>query len=63
MIRPIEMNTIFVKDTHTMRDHNQGLPHSCDVTVQQNQSITIYGTLEAVGKDKVELKNLHCTVS
>ena len=63
VIRPIEMNTIFVKDAHTMRDHNQGLPASCNVTVQQNQSITIYGTLEASGTEKVVVKNLHCVVS
>jgi hypothetical protein len=63
VLHAVEMNTIFVKDTHTMRDHNQGLPSSCNVTVKENLSITIYGTLEAKGTEKVQLKNLHCVVS
>ena len=63
MINAVEMNTMFVTDTHTMRVYNQGLPNSCNVTVQKNQTITIYGNLETQGGDQVVLKNFHCSVS
>jgi hypothetical protein len=62
IIRPIEMNTIFVVNERTAQEYNQGLPASCNVKVEPSHSITIYGTLEARGQG-VEVKGLRCVVS
>ena len=58
----VEMNTLFITDTTTMRVHNQGFPKSCDVNVKPNQTITISGTLITQG-DKVKINQLLCSLS
>ena len=63
MLNPVEMNTVFITDTRTMRVYNQGLPQSCNVTVQKNQTITIQGSLQTQPGGKVILKNLHCVIT
>lgn len=57
-----EMNTIFITDVTNRRLYNQGLPHSCDVKLNTNQTITINGVL-AISQNKVSLNNLHCTIT
>lgn len=63
MMRNIEMNTLFVTNSHTLRVYNQGLPKSCDTTVKPNQTITIYGNLQGQTNDHVKVNNLHCVIS
>jgi len=63
MINPLPMNTIFITNTRTMRVYNQGLPKSCDTTVQPNKTITIYGNLVKQHHDKVVLQHLRCVIT
>lgn len=58
----VEMNTLFVTNANTMRVYNQGLPNSCNVTVKQNQTITITGTINTQSSN-VKVANLRCSVS
>lgn len=63
MMNPIEMNTLFITNTRTMRVYNQGLPASCNVSVPKNKTITIYGNLQVKGDDNVVVKNFHCVIT
>jgi len=58
----VDMNTLFVTDTHTLRVYNQGLPNSCNKLVDKGHTITIRGRLVKHG-DQVAVKQLHCTVA
>ncbi len=60
--RPVDMNTIFVTNVTNNRLYNQGLPKSCQVKVNTNQTITISGQFYA-GPDQVQLKQLKCVVA
>lgn len=62
IFRPIEMSSIYITDvSHSLRVSNQGLPRSCQVTVQPNQTLTISGNIVA-GQNGVRVNQLHCTL-
>lgn len=63
IFRPVEMNTIFVMNTKNFHAYSQGLPESCNVTVGQNQTLTIYGKLMPGPNNSVKLNQLRCTLS
>lgn len=60
--RSVDMNTIFVSNVLNQRLYNQGLPKSCQVKVERNQTITISGELYA-GPDQVQIKQLKCSIA
>lgn len=60
----IEMDYLSVMDVdNQFRVNFAGLPSSCNVTVQPNQTITIYGNLQVGQNNRVQLNNLHCSVA
>jgi hypothetical protein len=59
----VEMDNLYVNNVSSMRLSPQGLPKSCDTTVQPNQTITISGQIIPGPDDSAYIKNLHCTVS
>lgn len=64
VFHPIKMSYISVVDVdHRFRLSNEGLPSSCNVTVQPNQSISIYGHLVDGPNQTVILEGLHCSVA
>ena len=64
IFHPIQMNNIYVMDVNNhFKVFNQGLPSSCNVTVQQDQSITISGNITLGAKNSVIVNQLHCSVN
>lgn len=64
LFNQIEMDGIFITDVdHNFRVTPEGLPKSCDVTVQPHQTITISGRLLAGPNQSTRIDGLHCTVS
>lgn len=64
VIGQIEMDGIFITDVdHNFRVTPEGLPKSCDVTVQPNQTITISGKLLAGPNQSTRIDGLRCTVN
>jgi hypothetical protein len=60
----INMRNIYVMDTDQgYRVYTQGLPASCNKTVEENQTITISGRIVKSANDQVQVKQLRCTVS
>lgn len=61
---PIEMDNIFVTNVdHNFKLSAEGLPASCNVTVQTNHTVTISGRIVPLGNGNTELAGLHCHVS
>ncbi len=64
IFHPIQMSNIYVMDVNNnFKVFTQGLPSSCNVTVQQNQSITISGNITPGAKNSVIVNQLHCSVN
>jgi len=64
MSSAVGVNGIFVTDVdHNFRVTPQGLPRSCDVTVDKNHTLTIAGTLAPGPNNSTVVKGLHCSVS
>lgn len=60
----VQIDGVFVTDVdHNFRVTPEGLPKSCDVTVQPNQTITISGRLNAGPNQSTLISGLSCTVS
>ncbi len=57
-----DMEKIFVANLNTYRIYPQGLPDSCNVTVNPNQTLTIYGNL-VTKADQTRVEKLRCTVN
>ena len=60
---PIEMDKMYVANLQNFRLHSQGLPSSCNVTVNTNQTITIYGKLITGSNNTVLVNNLRCSLN
>ena len=61
---PIEMDTIFITDVdHNFRVSAEGLPQSCQGTVQPNHTVTISGNASPRADGTVKINNLHCSMS
>ncbi|RDI44550.1 hypothetical protein [Aquicella lusitana] len=57
------MDYIYIANLEdNFRLSKQGLPKSCDTTVNTNQTVTIYGKIQAKN-GAVYVQNLHCTVA
>jgi hypothetical protein len=63
VFHPVEMDNLYVNNVLSMRLSPQGLPKSCDTTVQPNQTITISGQIIGGPGDSAYINNLRCTVS
>lgn len=64
ILRPVQMNNIFILNLkNNMRITPQGLPSSCDKTVNPNQTITITARLTNGKNNLPQLNGLHCSVS
>lgn len=64
-VTPFDMGNItkiVITDSRTMRMYEQPNPASCNVTVKDNQKLTITGQLE-VRNDKPYVSHLQCTVT
>lgn len=60
---PGTIQKIFTVDASNMSVHQQGLPASCNVNVNDNQTLTVSGTLVQQGNGHVQISNLHCSVA
>ncbi len=62
--RPVEISGLYVTDVNNnFRVTSQGLPNSCDVTVQPNQTITISGKISVIQNNTAMINGLHCSVA
>lgn len=61
---PIEMDNIYVTNVdRSFKLSAEGLPASCNVTVQPNHTVTISGRIVPLANGNTELAGLHCHVS
>lgn len=59
---PIQMGNIYLANMDNLRVYPQGLPPSCNVKVNMNQTITLNGKI-VVGRNNVpHITNLSCRV-
>ena len=63
IFHPIEMDNIYVIDFENRLVSPEGLPDSCNISVNTNQTITISGQLITSTNQPAHIKNLHCAVS
>ena len=63
VFRPVEMDNMFIANQYSFRVKAQGLPNSCNVTVNTNQTITIYGNLVSGPNNSMRVSNLRCSLS
>lgn len=64
ILSQVKMRSIYVMDAaNNMQLTPQGLPRSCNVTVEKNQTITISGHLVPGANKGTTLSQLHCSVS
>lgn len=61
VLHDFAMNPIYITDINSYHAYSQGLPSSCDLTVQQNQTITISGKL-VVQSGGIRVNNLRCAI-
>jgi len=63
MYEPVQMSQIYMMDVNNnFKVFAQGLPASCHVTVQENQTMTISGQIVTGPKNSIIVNRLHCTV-
>jgi hypothetical protein len=62
-LNPGDVTKIFTVDAGNMSYHQQPLPASCNVKVNDNQTMTVTGHLVANPNGKVQINNLHCSVA
>ncbi len=58
-----EVKHIFVFDARTLHMHTQPLPSSCNVNVDNNQTLTVTGKVVKAANDNVHVTNLQCSVA
>lgn len=64
IFRPVEMNKIYVLNIkEQMKITPQGLPVSCDKTINPNQTVTISARLTTGKNNQPQLSGLHCRVT
>ena len=63
VIHSFRMDNIFVTNLQDFRLFNEGLPDSCNVTVNTDQTITIYGNITKGPNNSIHLNNLRCSVA
>lgn len=60
----IPMDNLYITDANNnFAVYGQGLPSSCNVTVDTNHTITISGSIAPGPHNTVRVNQLHCTVS
>lgn len=64
IFHPVQMSGIYVTDvSNGFQVSPQGLPSSCNVTVDPNKTITISGSISPAKDNGVRVSQLHCSVS
>lgn len=64
VIRDFTVRGIFIADaSQSLRVSPQVMPASCNVSVKENQTITIAGSIVPGLNNTVVVKNLHCSVN
>lgn len=61
IFRTIHMHSLYVTDVKTRRVYNQGVPPSCNVTVNPGQTISIHGRIIS-SHNKLMVSGLSCSV-
>jgi hypothetical protein len=59
----IEMEGIYVTNVENMRVFPQGLPKSCDLSLETNKTLTISGHLVTGPNGEAKINNLSCQVT
>lgn len=59
----IDMEGVYVTNVEDMSVYPQGLPKSCDVSVDTNKTLTISGHLISGANGRAQVKNLSCSIS
>lgn len=63
MFNGLTMQPLYVTNLQNFRVYQQGLPASCNVTVEPNQTISIYGRIVSGPKDSIRIANLSCQIT
>ncbi len=57
-----EVSYIFLANGKNYRMYPQALPHSCDVNVNNNQTLVVSGSVTKAGNDNIRINGLRCSV-
>jgi hypothetical protein len=57
-----EVSYIFLVEGNTQRMYPQTLPHSCQISVNQHQTLVISGKVKKAANDERFIDQLHCSV-
>ena len=64
VFHPVEIDGLYVTNIdHNFKLSDEGLPSSCHITVQTNQTVTISGNIHTLANGNVLLSGLHCNLS
>jgi len=62
--RPVQMSAMFVVDAnHSFQMSPQGLPSSCNGTVDTNKTVTISGSIAPGSNGTTRISQLRCAIS
>lgn len=61
-LNPGEVSYIFLANGKNYRMYPQALPSSCNVNVNDNQTLVVSGSVSKAGKDNMRINQLRCSV-
>lgn len=60
---PGDVNYIFMTNAANVRMYPQPLPNSCQVELNNNQTLVVSGKVAKAANDDIYIKELHCSVA
>lgn len=62
-MNPGDINYIFMTNAANVRMYPQALPNSCQVELNENQTLVVSGKITKAANDEIYIKELHCSVA
>lgn len=62
-MNPGDVNYIFMVNAANVRMYPQPLPDSCQIELNENQTLVVSGKLTKAANDHLYIKGLHCSVA
>lgn len=61
-LTPGSVNYILLAEGRNYRMYPQALPHSCNITINQNQTLVVSGRVSKAANDNMYINQLRCSV-
>lgn len=63
VIHPFKLYALYITNLDNARVYYEGLPSSCQGTIDTNKSVRIYGRLSQGANKSILIRGLHCTIT